>query len=120
MRLEIAPDRRLNNDGKRMLRGSVARSVITPPLGMTMVGYDGRESVAQGLDSDLTATALALENNGTRVSLVRFDLAFLLEPFVGQLRDAMGVALRAPRSHILLNFSHIHCGPTVNGYSDSA
>jgi len=79
---------------------------------MTIVGYDPRQGLAQGLDSDLTATVLALENSETRMSFLSFDLAFSLEPFVEQLGDAMGVALRAPRNHF--NFSHAQCGPDVN------
>ena len=47
-----------------MLQAGIARSNITPPVGMTMLGYAGREGVAQGKDADLTATALVLENDG--------------------------------------------------------
>lgn len=50
-----------------MLRAGIARTIITPPLGMTMVGYAGREGVSQGIDSDLTATALVLDDERTRV-----------------------------------------------------
>ena len=99
-----------------MLRAGIARSTITPPIGMTMVGYAGREGVAQGVDQDLTLTALVLDSAGTRVAIVGFDLAFLHGNLLRGTRQALGDALGIPASHVLLNCSHTHCGPTMNGY----
>ena len=99
-----------------MLQAGIARSTITPPIGMTMLGYAGREGLAQGTDADLTATALVLENNGTRVAIVGFDLAFLHGDMLQGIKNAFSEALQTPTSHVLLNCSHTHCGPTMNGY----
>ena len=99
-----------------MLRAGIARTTITPPIGMTMMGYAGREGVANGIDQDLTATALVLESDGTRVAIVGFDLAFLQGDLLRGTRQALGDALGIPASNVLLNCSHTHCGPTMNGY----
>ena len=99
-----------------MLWAGIARSTITPPIGMTMVGYAGREGGAQGVDQDLTATALVLESDGERVAIVGFDLAFLHGNLLRGTRQALAEALGIPASHVLLNCSHTHCGPTMNGY----
>ena len=99
-----------------MLRAGIARTTITPPDGMTMLGYAGRKEVAQGGDKDLTATALVLESDGARVAFVGFDLAFLYGELLRGTRQALGDALDIPASHVLLNCSHTHCGPTMNGY----
>lgn len=99
-----------------MLRAGVSRAVITPSSGMTMAGYAGREGVAQGVDDDLTATCLLLENEGVRAALVGFDLAFLQPRLLHGVRQALCDALGIAASHILLNCSHTHCGPTMEGY----
>ena len=99
-----------------MLQAGIARSNITPPNGMTMVGYAGRGGVAQGKDADLTATALVLDNDGTRVALVGFDLAFLHGEMLQGIKNAFSEVLQTPASHVLLNCNHTHCGPTMNGY----
>ncbi len=83
---------------------------------MTMAGYAGREGVAQGVDDDLTATCLLLENGGVRTAIVGFDLAFLQARLLKGVRTALCDALGIPASHILLNCSHTHCGPTMEGY----
>lgn len=98
-----------------MLRAGVARSTITPPVGMTMAGYAAREGAAKDRDSELLATALVLDDQQTRAAIIALDLVFLQEPLVTALRQAIGDRLGIPRSNVLLNFSHTHCGPTSEG-----
>lgn len=81
-----------------------------------MAGYAGREGVAQGVDDDLTATCLLIENDGVRAAIVGFDLAFLQPRLLTGVREALSAALGIPVSHLLLNCSHTHCGPTMEGY----
>ena len=99
-----------------MLKAGVARSAITPPDGMAMVGYAGREGVSKGKDADLTATLLALQSNGSRVAIVAFDLAFLHGEVLRGIRSTLSDTLEVPSSHVLLNCSHTHSGPTMRGY----
>lgn len=98
-----------------MLRAGVARSTITPPIGMTMSGYAAREGVAEDKDSELYATALVLDDERTRIAIVAFDLLFIQEPLVTTLRQEVGQRIGVPRSNVLLNFSHTHSGPTSEG-----
>ena len=81
-----------------------------------MVGFAGREGVAEGKDADLTATLLVLQSSDTRVVIAAFDLAFLHGETLPGIRNAIGNALGVPASHVLLNCSHTHCGPTMRGY----
>jgi hypothetical protein len=99
-----------------MLRVRVARTTITPPEGMSMLGYAGREGVAQGKDGELYATALVLEDERTRVGILRCDRAFVQEPLASVLRRQIGVRLGVPPRHVLLNASHTHCGPTLQDF----
>lgn len=99
-----------------MLRAGVSRSAITPPDGMTMLGYTGREGIAQGKDTDLCVTALVLDDERTRIALLAFDLAFVREPMASMLRHEIALRLQVPTSHVLLNASHTHCGPTLQNF----
>ena len=99
-----------------MLQAGIARSNITPPIGMAMLGYAGREGLAQGTDADLTATALVLDDDGTRVAIVGFDLAFVHGEMLHGIKQAFGETLQTPTSHVLLNCNHTHCGPTMQDY----
>lgn len=96
-----------------MLKAGIARCAITPPVGMLMIGYTARKGVAEGRDGELYATALVLDDEKTRVAILSFDLAFLLEPFVSNLRRSIGLRLGIPPSHVLVNCSHTHAGPAL-------
>lgn len=81
-----------------------------------MAGYAGREGVAKGEETQLYATALVLEDQRTRVAIVSFDLLFVQDPLASALRAAIGQRLGVPPTHVLLNASHTHCGPTLQDF----
>lgn len=96
-----------------MIRAGVARCVITPPIGMPMMGYAAREGVAEGKDGELYCTALVFANGTARFAILAFDLIFILEPFVSRLREEIARRLGISASHVLLNCSHTHGGPPL-------
>ena len=99
-----------------MLQAAVARSNITPPLGMTMLGYAGRDGVASGVDSDLTATLLALNDGTAGLAILSLDLALVGNELCAGIRQSLAETLRIPPSHVLVNCSHTHSGPTLKAY----
>ena len=98
-----------------MLRAGIARSTTTPPIGMTMAGYAARDGVAEDKDGELSATALVLDDEKTRIAILAFDLLFIKEPMASTLREKIGKRIGVPKSNVLLNCSHTHCGPTSEG-----
>jgi hypothetical protein len=100
------------------LEAGVARVVITPPLGIRMCGYTVQECLAEGIERDLTATALVLAAGGTRVVLVACDIVFIQAPHAGRIRERIGQALGIPATNVLLNYSHTHLGPTLPGWAN--
>lgn len=102
-----------------MLSAGIQRAVITPPAGMTMLGYIAREDFARGSDGDLTATALVLRDGRTGLAMVGFDLVHVRDPignpWCTRLRDHIAARLGIPRSQVLLNASHTHSGPSLPG-----
>lgn len=93
---------------------------ITPTEPVPMAGYASRTTPFEGIDSDIYAKALALEDtDGHKALLITADiLGFppeLAEAVTGRLRESEGV----PREDILLNGSHTHSAPLVAGSMQS-
>jgi neutral ceramidase len=101
----------------------VATIDITPePLdsardrpGLWMAGFARRTQPAQGTALPLKAKALALQYGDARPAvIVTTDLlgltARLTEAAASEVRRRTGI----PRSHLLFNASHTHCGPVVD------
>src|SRR5687768_5616081 len=93
----------------------VAAVDITPGRGLWMAGFARRTQPAQGTSLPLKAKALALQYGDARPAvLVTTDLlgltARLTEAVASEVRRRTGI----PRSHLLFNASHTHCGPVVD------
>ncbi len=103
-------------------RGGVARVDITPEQPIWLAGYAARSRQAEGSLHPLWAKALVLDDgHGNRFALVTLDLVG--DNFGRQLSESIAdaVARRTgiARSHLVLNFSHTHCGP-VSRVTDGA
>jgi hypothetical protein len=86
------------------LRAGFARSVITPPRGSYLIGYGDRYLGASRVHDDLTATALALEEGSTRLTIVALDMLCLHEDIVARIRGRCA-------GEVLIACSHTHAGP---------
>lgn len=89
--------------------------VITPPVGVDLHGYAGREGPAVGVHDDLYCRALVLDDGLTRLALMAFDLLGIDFDLDRALRTAVGEAAGLPPDNVLLNCSHTHAGPAVAG-----
>lgn len=106
-----------SNKARTLLAG-VARSVITPPLGIRLLGYTVQEGVSQDVERELTATVLVLSDGQTSAVLVGLDLLWVPMPISDRIRDAIGKRLGIPGENVLLNGSHTHLGPMFPGWQD--
>jgi hypothetical protein len=102
------------------LSGGVARAVITPPVGIRMLGYTVQEEVSRSVERDLTATALVLSDGDTKVVLIACDVVFIQSPHVDRMRERVGGRLNIPAAHVLINASHTHLGPMFPGWQQEA
>src|SRR5258708_4271300 len=106
---------------QKPLFAGAARAVITPPVGIRMMGYTVQESVSQSVERELTATALVLSDGLTKVVILACDLLFIQNPHIDQIRQSIGRRVGVPAEHVLVNFSHTHLGPMLPGWQrDSA
>jgi hypothetical protein len=102
-----------------MLNAGTYRVVITPPIGIGMVGFASR-GPSEGVHDDLTATALALSDGERGLILVALDLLYLPAGLLAQIRAAVGERTGLSPDAIHLLCSHTHYGPEVGNDSDPA
>ena len=88
---------------KRILQAGVGRVVITPPLGIRMMGYTVQECVSESVERELTATALVLSDGETKVALLACDILFIQSPHVDRIRERVGEALCIPADDVMIN-----------------
>jgi neutral ceramidase len=86
------------------LGAGLARVLITPPRGSYLIGYGNRFLGASRVHDELTATALALEDGSTRLTIVALDMLCLHEDVVARIRQRCA-------GEVLIACSHTHAGP---------
>ena len=98
------------------LRAGVARVDITPPIGISMVGYYIREGVSNGVERPLTATALVLASDSVKIAILSCDIVFIQNPHADEIRRRIAAAIGTAEECVIVNCSHTHCGPTLPGF----
>jgi hypothetical protein len=95
------------------LTAGAARVDITPPAGTPMAGYYSRRG-ADGTHDPLFATALVLEQAGTRVALVGLDLVTMRAEVAADARRLIAERSGIPPTHVMVWATHTHTGPVVS------
>jgi neutral ceramidase len=98
-----------------MLYAGVARTDITPPLGIAHAGWGAQtHQRATGVDLPLWATALALSDGVRTVVIVDLDLIYIWDNEAPAVMQAVADLTGLPQSHIRVSYTHTHSGP-ING-----
>ena len=102
--------------GDRGWKAGVARSRITPKESIWMGGYAFRDHPSEGTLTDLWTKVLAIEDkNGNHAVLITADLVGWPKTFSDRIRDRLLEKYNLTRNQVLLNASHTHSGPVVQG-----
>lgn len=102
------------------LRAGVARSDITPPIGIGHAGWGAQaHQRAAGVDLPLWVTALALAQDDTVTVIVDIDCMYLFEPEAQAVRDRIVEMTGLAAHSIRISYTHTHSGP-VSGSTWSA
>jgi hypothetical protein len=111
-----------SDDGsRRTLEAGTARVLITPRVGIRMMGYTVQECVSDAVERELTATAVVLSDGVTKAVLMACDLVFVQSPLVDEIRARIAEKLGISAANVLINCSHTHSGPMLPGWQpDSA
>ncbi|HEX4486064.1 MAG TPA: neutral/alkaline non-lysosomal ceramidase N-terminal domain-containing protein [Terriglobales bacterium] len=97
------------------LKGGVARTDITPPVGMDMWGFGARQFPSQGTIDPLYARVLVLEGSGKRMAIVALDLGRSFGPdSIKRLRSAAATGDNI--SLVVAAASHTHAGPMISDH----
>src|SRR5262245_7383202 len=110
----------MKSNGKRLLRAGVGRVIITPPIGIRMVGYTVQEECSKSVQEELTATALVLTDAGATLAIVACDILHIQNPHCDRIREHISRRTGVPAANVLLNFSHTHLGPMLPGWQPEA
>ena len=95
------------------LYAGAARKIINPPLGMKRPALRLFADPLQAVETDLSATAVVLSNQETKVVIIGIDISIIYLPVALEIRRLIGEAVGTPASHVLINFSHTHSGPAL-------
>ena len=95
-----------------MWKAGTASEVVTPGEPLWLAGYAARIEPAKGKISDLTASALALEDDsGGRLVIASIDLIAVTRIITHSVYEAVERAIGLPRERLILASTHTHYGP---------
>jgi hypothetical protein len=96
----------------RGLRIGAASVVITPAVGAPMAGYYSPRA-AEGVDDDLRAKAIVVEQDGSNVAMVVCDLISMPRPVSDEARRLIQLSLGLPPERVMISATHTHTGPVL-------
>lgn len=96
------------------LEAGVARTIVTPPMGIAHAGWGAQtHQRAEGVDLDLLATALVLRNGDTRAAIIDVDFCVVGRELADTIRGAVAELTGIPAPHVRLSYTHTHSGPML-------
>ena len=100
--------------GAEAMKIGLGRVVITPDAPVWMAGYASRTEPGTGKLHDLWTKAMAIEDaSGNKVVIVTADIIGFSMDMTDAVSKRVEEAHGIPRSNLLFNSSHTHCGPVV-------
>ena len=94
------------------LRVGAAAVVITPAVGSPMAGYYSARAM-EGVEDELYAKALVLEQDGAKAALVVCDLISMPRPIAEAARQKVREAVGIPPQLVMISATHTHTGPVL-------
>jgi neutral ceramidase len=92
------------------LQTGVARTEISPPVGIRSVGFAARGPLTAFHDP-LFATTMVVQSGSTKAGLVACDLLGLDAETVDEIRTEVAHRCSIPRDHLTVACTHTHYGP---------
>jgi hypothetical protein len=95
-------------------KAGFGKRLITPPTPIWMGGFAARTHPSDGIAHDLYTKALALEDaKGQRLIVITVDLVNMPKAMTDMVAARVMHKHGIDRSHLLINFSHTHSGPSL-------
>jgi neutral ceramidase len=99
------------------LLAGVARSDITPPLGLRLNGTL-RDDVSHGIEQSLSTTVLVLTRHPTIVVIIACDMIAISQQEATSVRETVASRLCCHASDVFLNVSHSHATPSPPSWNE--
>jgi neutral ceramidase len=99
-----------------ILTAGVARKVITPPPGISLMGYGNRIQGNIGVHDDLYVTTLVLDDGVTRAAILTADHTFINTRIVDKIKNRLQDEVNIAPDGVFICCSHTHAAPI--GYAD--
>ena len=94
------------------LRVGAAAVPISPAVGTPMAGYYSARA-AEGVDDDLFAKAIVIEQDGSKVAMVVCDLISMPRAVAEDAREAIHQSTGLPPDRVMISATHTHTGPVL-------
>lgn len=95
------------------LQGGAAKVNITPPVGVWLSGYGGRDKPSDGIVDELYARALVLNDGSNSVALVSVDLLWVPLQMTQKIRAMIEQKTGIPGPGVMICSTHTHFGPRL-------
>lgn len=95
-----------------MVRIGIRRAEITPPVGIPLVGFAGRDP-SVGIHDSLYTTALVASDAQQTIAVVACDLLGIHDALTQEIREEVHQRTSIPPQHVMLACTHTHYGPSV-------
>lgn len=105
---------RADEPGKAILRAGAATSVITPELGLPIVG-GFTPFPAEHIHDELHARCLVLDDGKSKVALVVCDLLGIHRSVILEAKRLIEAELSIPPDHVMVSATHTHSATTALG-----
>ena len=115
------------NKGSSMSQGEtlkikvgVGETVITPPIGHPMWGFDRGGNTSTGIHDDLHTRSIVVEGeDSTAVAMMTISVGNMSEVMMDRIRKGIEDQIRIPFENIVISCTHTHSGPRI-GDPDSS
>ena len=94
------------------MKSGFARTKITPPLGVAMIGYY-EERYVKGVLDDLYAAAISFDDGESRAVIVTLDVCLMSTEQCDHARRMVSERCGIDENGIFINCSHTHTGPVI-------
>lgn len=99
------------------IKGGCAKVDITPPVGVWLSGYGGRDKPSDDVNDELYARALVLDDGINSVAIISVDLLWVPLEMTNQVRQILKDKVGIPEQNVMICATHTHFGPKI--YSES-
>jgi hypothetical protein len=101
------------------IKVGVGETIITPPVGQEMWGFDRGENTATGTHDELHSRSIVVEGeDGNAVVMMTVAVGNMSEDLMDMIRNGIEERTGIPFENIVISCTHTHSGPTI-GPSDS-